>query len=410
MSKAFDVAALVVALLFFATTTEAADRTAASCSQAHVQAEVTASSNGDRVIVPAGTCTWSSAVSITNKTITLQGAGSGAGGTKIVYGGTGHTLIDISAGSQTGKTDISGFWFSGGDVNYWSGTAIQIAGPVGWKNLRIHHNKFEDNRQWSIRGSVATYGVIDHNEFTGTALGILTQGRGATDWSTALTFGSDDFFFIEDNTFTWDDYYGSTGVPSVDMHDGGRVVFRYNSLQYGMWETHDKARSGLPSANAWEVYNNTFATTSNKWKGLDMSAGTGVIWGNTFTGDWSVPIGAMDYKTFDWRSLQPCDGNDSADQNTPGQTGWRCQYQLGSQGEGASATGVPVYIWSNTVNGSSATMACTHGCSHLISGRDFINNGTTAKPGYTPYTYPHPLTSAEPDLLAPPTNLQAIPR
>ncbi|MCL4278896.1 MAG: T9SS type A sorting domain-containing protein [Ignavibacteriaceae bacterium] len=41
-------------------------------------------------------------------------------------------------------------------------------------------------------------------------------------------------------------------------------------------------------------------------------------------------------------------------------------------------------------------MVCTNGCEvngkpHLLEGRDFINNGTTPKPGYTQFTYPHPL-------------------
>ena len=41
-------------------------------------------------------------------------------------------------------------------------------------------------------------------------------------------------------------------------------------------------------------------------------------------------------------------------------------------------------------------MECTSGCEvngrpHLLEGRDFINNGTTSKPGYSPFTFPHPL-------------------
>ena len=188
----------------------------------------------------------------------------------------------------------------------------------------------------------------------------------------------------------------------MDMQRGGRVVFRYNTVRNGFWETHDKARSGLVSANAYEIYNNTFWTNTNKWKGLDISAGTGVVWGNTFTGggtwetDWSVPIGAMDYKSFDPRSLSLCDGNDPADQNVPGEAGWRCQYQIGSQSEGTTAYAYPLYLWSNTHNSSLVGMECTAGCSvndrpHLLEGRDFIDNGTTTKSGYTPYVYPHPL-------------------
>jgi hypothetical protein len=234
----------------------------------------------------------------------------------------------------------------------------------------------------------------------------MLYGDGASDWAALLTLGTADFFFVEDNLFDWNDFYGSTGVPSMDMDSGGRQVFRNNVVRYGMWETHDKARSGLVSANAYEIYNNTFYTTTNKWKGLDISAGTGVAWGNTFTGNWTIPIGAMDYKSFDPRSVRLCNGSDPADQNVAGQTGWRCQYQIGSMGEGQSAYGFPLYTWSNTKNGSLVGMTCTDGCNHVQAGRDYINNGTTPKPGYAPFTYPHPLAQGS---MPAPGNLRVIP-
>jgi hypothetical protein len=221
----------------------------------------------------------------------------------------------------------------------------------------------------------------------------MLYGDGAADWSNPLVLGTADFFFVEDNTFAFDDNYGNTKHPVMDMDSGGRQVFRHNQVTNGLWETHDKARSGLVSANAYEIYANAITATSTQWKGFDVSAGTGVIWGNTFTGDYSHAIGAMDYKSFDPRSVQLCDGTDPADQNVAGQSGWRCQYQIGSMGEGPTAIGYPLYLWANTVAGASVGMECTDGCNHVQSGRDFINNGSTAKPGYTPYTYPHPLST-----------------
>ena len=123
----------------FSAESDAATITAASCSSANVQAAINSAQDGDTVVVPAGNCTSRTAVSINNKTITLQGAESVPGGTKITYGGSNHTLIDVQAGSKTGKMDISGFWLSGGNPNYWSGTAMQLYGPAGSKNLRVHH-------------------------------------------------------------------------------------------------------------------------------------------------------------------------------------------------------------------------------------------------------------------------------
>jgi hypothetical protein len=301
--------------------------------------------------------------------------------------------------------DISGFWLSGGDSNYWNGTAMQVYGPVGWKNVRIHHMVFENNTQWSVKLGAGTYGLMDHCTFRGSAFGVMTYGRGATDWAAPLTLGTADFFFFEDNTFEFNDFYGGTGVPIMDMDAGGRIVFRNNTVKYGMWETHDKARSGLVSAHAYEIYNNTFWTNTSKWKALDISAGTGVIWGNTFTGPFSFAIGGIDYKSFDPRSVKLCDGTDPADQNVPGESGWRCQYQIGSHKEGSAAIGFPLYLWNNTLNGNSVGMVVTDGENHVKANRDYFNNGSTPKPGYTAFTYPHPLQAGAPK---PPTNLRIV--
>jgi hypothetical protein len=416
MKKLFYIFNIVLITFFWTVSIEANIIQAASCALSDVQAAINISQDGDTVLVPAGECIWNSEVTIYYKTIALIGNGSGIGGTKIIYGGSSHSLLEIDPGTKTGKVEITGFWFYGGDSDYWSGTAISFGGPKGWKNLRIHHNVFENNKQWTIVGSAGTHGLIDQNTFKGSAHGIIFYGNGAEDWDEPLILGSADFFFVEDNYFDWDDWYGVTGAACMDMNKGGRVVFRHNTIKYGFWETHDKARSGLVSANAYEIYNNDFWTNTTKWKGLDVSAGTGVIWGNTFTGggtwetDWTIPIGAMDYKSFDPRSLQPCDGNDPADQNVPGEAGWRCQYQIGTQGESATAYSYPLYVWNNYNNANLVGMECTAGCEvngrpHLLEGRDFINNGTIPKPGYTSFTYPHPLrqndpTSVEDELIA----------
>ena len=114
---------------------------AASCSRADVQAAINISQDGDTVLVPSGECIWNSEVTIYDKTITLIGNGSGIGGTKIIYGRSNHSLLEIDPGTKIGKVEITGFWFYGGHSDYWSGTAISFGGPKGWKNLLIH-NKF----------------------------------------------------------------------------------------------------------------------------------------------------------------------------------------------------------------------------------------------------------------------------
>jgi len=50
----------------------------------------------------------------------------------------------------------------------------------------------------------------------------------------------------------------------------------------------------------------------------------------------------------------------------------------------------PTYVWNNTLNGSPFRVDSQNPW-RMQEGRDFFNS---AMPGYTPYTYPHPLTLA----------------
>jgi hypothetical protein len=76
---------------------------------------------------------------------------------------------------------------------------------------------------------------------------------------------------------------------------------------------------------------------------------------------------------------------------------------------------MPIYEWSNTWQNQpcgSAGYTCfvpvdDCGFHHVQIGRDIISAVTTAKPGYAPYTYPHPLTAGIKILqLNPPLNIR----
>ena len=49
----------------------------------------------------------------------------------------------------------------------------------------------------------------------------------------------------------------------------------------------------------------------------------------------------------------------------------------------------PVYGWNNTLNGQISNIQ-TNAPTVIVVNRDFYNS---PKPGYAPYTYPHPLVS-----------------
>ena len=62
--------------LFLSAAASAASYTASSCATSAVQAAINSAVGGDTVIIPAGSCTWTSGVTISGKGITLTGQGA----------------------------------------------------------------------------------------------------------------------------------------------------------------------------------------------------------------------------------------------------------------------------------------------------------------------------------------------
>src|SRR5689334_20873000 len=85
---------------------------AATCSRSDVGSAVAAATYGDTVTVPAGTCTWTSPLTIT-KGIRLTGAGSSE--TIIQSGPVGGYLLtytpDNTSVTTNARLEVSGFTF-----------------------------------------------------------------------------------------------------------------------------------------------------------------------------------------------------------------------------------------------------------------------------------------------------------
>jgi hypothetical protein len=64
-------------------------------------------------------------------------------------------------------------------------------------------------------------------------------------------------------------------------------------------------------------------------------------------------------------------------------------------------TSEPCYQWNNTY-GSGSAIVFSPQAPVVRSGEHYIDNGKTPMPGYTPYTYPHPLISGANPSPAPP--------
>lgn len=432
-------ALLVLAVnVVFISNSKAATINAASCAQTDVQAAITKAKTDDTVIVPAcAAITWTvpksyiPAVSIPhNKKITLQGAGIG------------HTTISATANiallhlNKSGSR-ITGFTFINGFVK---------TNGINW---RIDHNRFEYDcsAEKIVRvGVIATgadstdfvKGLIDNNQFHN--MRSVTGGDPAlianTFWARPLGLGTDDAVYIENNTYTWDT---CTVRQAVDSNYGGSYVFRYNTLidpgRAGAIMAHAiQAVTGNRAARKWEIYNNRITTVGYSSIPGFLRAGTGVVFNNEVVGgrgygngQWGDPSFIMDEQRscldFSKTVEKNCSGASPWDGNT-GVSGYPCRDQIGRSTdnpqwvstpgrEGAYTQALdPAYAWNNFIypteadrlnktNGTAVKLVvkgdiCAAAKAHLVEGRDFVNNGTTPKPGYTPYTYPHPLSGPEP--------------
>ena len=396
----------VLVVISAASSVEANTISAASCSRTNVATAITAAADGDTVNIPAcGATVWTSSINV-NKAINISGAGMDA--TNIALSGGGFiSFSGSSAGNkvaQLGNLTVSG---SGSDG------FIEVNASY---RFRLHHMKIGDvaNRAILITGA---YGVIDHMQFTTVdgynavqVLGGSTTPTGQ--WSQAMNFGSPNQVYIEDSSYT-----ASTCVTSLGIFDGfngSRLVFRHNTVTNWSGYVHGYD-SASESALQWEIYDNFFdmqKTNCGIPRMLFMRGGTGYVYNNTMhlTDSYNLYdpkfLSLYYYRSTESQQGSICNGSASVDQNLPGQNGYLCFQQPGSGGPGLH-TSVPVYEFNNVGTGNMpANLQLSSESSHVVAGRDFFND--TQKPGYVPYTYPHPLTGVSGAIPTAPLNLRIV--
>ena len=138
-----------------------------------------------------------------------------------------------------------------------------------------------------------------------------------------------------------------------------------------------------------------------------MRGGTGVAYDNTATGYQNMinVINRRSYESHgDWGR---CDGSSSYDGNEDS-NGYPCYDQFG---RGPNQSSAPFHEWENYLDGENADVYVQSvSTQHIQEDRDYFND--TQLPGYTPYTYPHPLTTVEdeapPTVPNPPANLRIV--
>jgi hypothetical protein len=207
----------------------AATHTADSCSYTDVLNALNAAANGDTVMVPEGTATWPSNLSI-KKPIVLQGAGA----TLTVITMIGRIILNPTSDVSI---RVTGFRFVGG-----SPIAISGSTSNGYclTKIRVDHNSFIGG----IDAVVVTGWVeslIDHNYFLNVDRSILFVGDNDYAWARPILAGTSHAMFVEDNTFKWTNGGGGGLNEAIYHQEGAKTVIRYNTFDGSEYTNYDFA-------------------------------------------------------------------------------------------------------------------------------------------------------------------------
>lgn len=390
---------------------------ATSCSQPAVQEVINRALTGDTVIVPDGSCTWTSGVKISGKGIHLRGQTKG--GVNITHSAGTNALITVTTFAAR-STEISNFNFLPGTG---SGSAEYIEVDGYGRPALVHDNYlrtvgFKINCiRWGAIGGVIWNNVFETLERVGSEGGCLQLKAEnlVSSWTTASTMGTSDLngtanVYIENNTFK------KIIAQAIDVDDNMRAVIRYNTFDNSGFVYHgaDTSPSG---ARHVEVYDNNFVFTLtgpeydyplniNWW--TFVRGGTGIWTDNVMPDIVSQQWGAKSKIHMTVQNLR---------RNAGPYPCWKvypAPHQIGQSHNGSTAITDPMYIWNNTGSTSQAPGVSDYdpdecGTGMLVtnfvkSGRDYVVG--TPKPRYSKYTYPHPLTSGTPVIVPPvPTGL-----
>ncbi|MBN1674706.1 MAG: hypothetical protein JXR37_26920 [Kiritimatiellae bacterium] len=368
----------------------AATHTAASCARADVQAAVNAAVDGDTVLIPAGTATWTNGIE-TTKQIMIQAQtitptpGGDAAWNVVITNNSPVPLITMTSGDDF-HCGVAGITFMEGSrkTNY-----IRIQGTGS--NVPLVHDcrfdideRFGDEPGIAVLACLSTGGVIwncmfdtpgaDFQGYPGSQ-GASVYIHSPRDWYTPSTMGALDSngtvnVYFEDCTF-----FNCSGCPDID--DNGRVVFRHCLFDGTGGLTH--GFTSMRGGRHFEYYDNTFTVTTperNQARYFWCRAGTGLFTDNVVS-NCATP------SAFGNQTLLAV-----GDNTVP--TGYPQSRQPGWGYDGTRDVIDPMYIWNNTGPRAGTWDVYADWTNSVRLNRElYVDSGP--KPGYTKYAYPHPV-------------------
>jgi hypothetical protein len=344
--------------------------TAASCAFNAVQTAVNTATTGTTVKIPAGDCNWGAQQLTVPAGIYLQGAGQDATILRRV-GTVSENVYLIAYNCSNGQqAKMSGFTLVGnGNGGIWDNGLGLLN---GCRDFKITDNKFTKFIFSAVyvgdapnqRGVIYKNNFIDNfsADLMNFGYGVVVYGGGA--WP-ALDLGSQNAVFVEDNYFSGNRHNVASNNGSVYVFRHNKIVGQSPAKDFAMTDAHGVSTSPRGS-RSFEIYDNQYETnigSSVQRSAIGIRGGDGVIFNNTV----ATTIGRVVELMQEGSSCGTYPGPD----------------QIRS-----------IYIWNNsdtsangyTANGVDNTCPVSIGLN-----RDYF---MSPKPGYAPYSYPHPLRSA----------------
>lgn len=372
--------------------------TAASPAATDVQAAINSASDGDAVIVPSGSATWSTTVSVT-KGITLIGGYNTNGLTVITQGGVVNTII-LFVNAPNKSVIVKNFTFVESYADSATSTFIEWqCNPNSF--WRFCSNNITCVGGMTVYGSDIGTGLIDNNNFTfnqNDCVNIFGTGSGSNAWNYGTTYGTTNYLFFEHNSVNCTDttVYMPDGV--IDCYSGAKFVFRYNIITNADWGWHGCDSGSYRSTHSYEIYGNIVVFNGVNPPGWDdvfnSRGGTGLVFSNNIIGRTSGNLGfKMQYfrQSTSYVPWGQMTGSNSYDGNTsggspPGYPGLDQQGRTGPTvfySDHSTQVLSPTYIWGNT----GLTVGATDNTIQL--NRDYYTNAPTFV--YIPLAYPYPV-------------------
>lgn len=465
---------LTIFLLLTAWLLQAATNNLADCQFATVGTAISNAAAGDTIVLPVGTATWPSPISIT-VSITVRGQGIGQ---TVITATPDESCLNMYAASRITQIEFQGVRGVDSTDNF-----LLIRRGLGY---RVDRCKFITT---SGSDKKLTAYILKMNEESPQPTGlfdyctiinsrILSNGAYYTTgaygtfatWFSATTLGTTNCLCIENCTFSLDE-----SGNNIDVSRATRLIARFNTFTNGQIHVH--AMTSDRGTRQFEIYNNTFKT------GLGINdafifirAGTGVCYSNTTdnpsgfikldqgrttlspladgstwledsndaiavngtgthdgvggntlidsTQDWGTeletPIMKYVYNmttgggSNNFGQVSAYTGTTITVTNVTGSIAWTAgdtykitggyasrdqigrgkDSALGNTTYYAAQALEPAYFWNNYGTGGLLTMYVPPGQNAFLIqlNRDYYES---AKPGYTPLVYPHPLASIE---------------